>query len=287
MSLNTFKRKSVIQYGSKRSAKPPGGYWLPQGPFGPRSIVVQEVTRTLGTVGFSLNGPHRNVGYIGKESKFSKNGTPYRGDHALGSGGTNNRYVRSDPVFNVNEVIVLGSQWEYIKQSVLSNKGMLSKKYRWAYNGKYPNYWVQPVYTGNQTDTKSQGLYLHNLTTSSTRVTDINAYAKFLGYVKRGGPTLCQKTTTRFTYDDMAHNGPYTKELRQPETSSQHTLRIQRRCTDPLVYQRPFPYATNAVPCLSSIETFNSPPSWYTSENTSQQNDRENKCGLSGSVTTT
>ena len=34
MSLVAFKKKSVIQYGSNRSGKPPGGYWLPQGPFG-------------------------------------------------------------------------------------------------------------------------------------------------------------------------------------------------------------------------------------------------------------
>ena len=29
-----FKNKSVIKHGSKRSGVPPGGYWLPQGPFG-------------------------------------------------------------------------------------------------------------------------------------------------------------------------------------------------------------------------------------------------------------
>ena len=33
MSLTAFKRKSVINHGSKRSGKGPGGIWLPQGPF--------------------------------------------------------------------------------------------------------------------------------------------------------------------------------------------------------------------------------------------------------------
>ena len=34
MSIVAFKKKSVINYGANRSGKPPGGYWLPQGPFG-------------------------------------------------------------------------------------------------------------------------------------------------------------------------------------------------------------------------------------------------------------
>ena len=36
MSLATFKKKSINKYASatKISGKPPGGYFLPQGPFG-------------------------------------------------------------------------------------------------------------------------------------------------------------------------------------------------------------------------------------------------------------
>jgi hypothetical protein len=246
MSLNTFKRKSVINYGSKRSGKPPGGYWLPQGPFGASTVGLQLAIDNYGPVGFSLNGPHRNIGYIGKESKFSKNGTPFRGLHPYGWGGHLGRYARPEPVFNVNEVIVLGDQYKYVKQSVLSTKGMLQKKYRWAYNGQYPNYWVQPVQDGTmQSDNKSQGLYLHNLSTANDCITDVNDSAKYIGYIKRGGPTLCQTSTARFKYNDMARNGLYTKTIKQPITASQQTLRIQRKCANPLPSQKPFPYAVN------------------------------------------
>ena len=55
MSIVAFKKKSVIQYGSKRSGKPPGGYWLPQGPFGHSTTGLQLSINTLGPVGFSLN----------------------------------------------------------------------------------------------------------------------------------------------------------------------------------------------------------------------------------------
>ena len=246
MSIVAFKKKSVIQYGSKRSGKPPGGYWLPQGPFGANTIGLKQAIEYPGSVGFSLNGPHRNIGYVGKESKFSKNGTPFRGVHPYGSGGHLGTYARPEPVYNVNEVIVLGDQYQYVKPTVLTTRGMLAKKYRWAYNGQYPNYWVQPVNDGTmQSDTKSQGMYLHDLTTANICVTDINNTAKYVGYIKRCGSTLCETSTARFKYNDMARNGPYTKELKQPETSSQHTLRIQRRCANPLPYQKPFPYAVN------------------------------------------
>ena len=87
MSLTAFKRKSVIKYGSKRSGIAPGGYWLPQGPFGHSLVSLQSAINHPGPVGFSLNGPHRNVGYIGKSSAMSKNGTPFRGTQPLGCGG--------------------------------------------------------------------------------------------------------------------------------------------------------------------------------------------------------
>jgi hypothetical protein len=282
MSLTAFKKKSVIQYGSRRSGKPPGGVWLPQGPFGSYSIPLEEAIKHPGPVGFSLNGGHRNVGYVGKESKFSKNGTPFRGLHPMGWGGHYGHYARTEPVYNVNEVIVLGDQAEFVKPSVLSTYGMLQKKYRWAYNGQYPNYWVQPVY-GNttQSDTASQGMYLHDKTVANICVTDINNYAKYVGYIKNGGPTLCSTTTARFRYNDMARNAPYTKELRIAETSSQHTLRIQRRCANPLPYQKPFPYkvqtgtgvlrggiSVNRVASACGTQpTYNVPPQWYLAAN--------------------
>jgi hypothetical protein len=250
MSLVAFKNKSVIQYGSKRSGKPPGGYWLPQGPFGPSTISLQNAINYPGPEGFSINGGHRNVGYVGKWSGMSKNGTPFRGIHAIGNGGQGGNYYNSEPVFNINEVIVLGEQYKYIKPSVLSTYGMLAKKYKWIHYGKYPNYWVKPIYAGTtQSDTASQGLYIQNLSASNICVTNTNDTAKYTNYIKRGGPTLCQTSTARFKYNDMARNGPYTKVLYQPQTSSQHTLAIQKRCTNPLPYQKPIPGPQNGATC--------------------------------------
>ena len=242
MSIVTLKRKSVIQYGSKRSGKPPGGYWLPQGPFGLNTYSLVQGKENYGAVGFSLNGSHRNVGYVGKESKFSKNGTPYRGVHPMGNGGTFGRYPKSEPVFNVNRVIVEGDQYMYVKPTVLTTKGMLEKRFRWAYNGKYPNYWVQPVYTGNQTDTKSQGLYIQDKSAANDCVVDVNDEAKYVGYI-RCDRAACKNSEFKMKYNDIARNSLYTKTIHQPITSSQQTLRIQKRCVNPLGPQKPFPFA--------------------------------------------
>ena len=285
MSIVAFKKKSVINYGSRRSAKPPGGYWLPQGPFGHSTTSLQQAIQYPGPVGFSLNGTHRNIGYIGKTMHMSKNGTPFRGTQPYGSGGIGGRYPRPEPVYNVNEVLVLGDQWLFVKPTVLTTYGMLQKKYRWIKTGQYPNVWVQPVQDGTtQSDTKSQSMYIHDLTVANICVTNVNNRDKYINYYKRCGPTLCNSSTARFKYNDMARNGPYTKELSQPITSSQQTLRIQRKCANPTGKQKPFPYAVQTGTgiltggtsvrsvgnaCGTSNNNTTIPPAWYTNSSPS------------------
>ena len=269
MSLAAFKKTSVIRYGTNRSGRGPGGYWLPQGPFGGASgslAILQAAETNFGPVGFSLEGAHRNVGYVGKDCKMSRNGTPFRGVHGIGAGGTFGRYPYTEPVFNVNRALVLGQQWQYIKPSVLSTKGMLEKKYRWINTGQYPNYWVQPNYAHtNQSQTKSQGMYVHTKTTENMCVTDINAAAKYVNNYKCTQPNLYGNSTAGFKYNDLARNGPYGKMLHQAEPSSVRTLRIQRRCANPLGPQKPFPWATNGATCNpgGGDPVYVAPPEWY------------------------
>ena len=260
MSIVAFKKKSVIQYGSGRSGKPPGGYWLPQGPFGKNMFSLQD---TNGPNGFSLQGGRRSPGYIGQTMEMSQNGTPFRGKFPLG-GSITDAFPPSQPVFNVNEVNVLATQYQYIKPSVLSTRGMLQKKYKWIYNGQYPNFWVQPNYAGTtQSDSKSQGMYVHNVTTSNLCVTDVNAEDKYVDFIVEGGPTLCHTSTAKFKYNNMAQNGKYTKFLKQPLSSEQQTAKIQRKCTNPLGAQKPFPFSTNGNTCNRGPQ-YLAPPEWYT-----------------------
>jgi len=303
MSLTAFKRKSVINYGSKRSGTAPGGYWLPQGPFGHATKTLKEAIDNYGPVGFSINGPRRNIGGVGRDMKMSKSGTPYRGTEPIGFGGTYGTYPSAQlvgnqatgssgavpnygskvgpvqPVLNSSIVNTEGTQYLYIKPSVLSTDGMLDKKYRWAWYGQYPNYWVQPDYTGNQTDTKSQWLYIQNKAAANTCSLKVNNVGTYEGHIIPCGPTLCTpgRSTAGFKYNDMAHNGPYTKTLYEPVSYAQYNLYLTRGCNNPIGAQKPFPYAvqtgSSQAASGTSITSFASgcntskvyltPPEWY------------------------
>ena len=313
MSLTAFKRKSVINYGSKRSGIGPGGVWLPQGPFGHSTKGLQIAIHNPGPVGFSINGGHRNIGGVGRDMKMSKSGTPYRGMQPIGFGGTNGRYPSAtiagpysgavpatgnkspvvEPLLNSRVVDTMGTQYLYIKPSVLSTHGMLDKKYRWAYYGQYPNNWVQPNYTGNQTDSASQWLYIQNKAAANTCNLKVNNVGQYEDYYVKTGPTLCTpgRSTARFKYNDMARNGGYTKTLYQPVSYAQYNLYLTRGCNNPVGPQKPFPYAvqggTSQSAAGTSITSFASgcgtsnvelaPPAWYTEVQPGETPDLANK----------
>jgi hypothetical protein len=310
MSLTAFKRKSVINYGSKRSGVAPGGYWLPQGPFGHSTQSLKNAIHHYGPAGFSINGGRRNIGGVGRDMKMSKSGTPYRGTQPVGFGGTFGKYPSAtlvgstadniqstgsipnahskqaavDPVLNSRVVDTMGTQYLYIKPSVLSTYGMLDKKYRWAWYGKYPNYWVQPNYTGNQTDSASQGLYIQNLAAANTCTLNVNNAGTYEGHIIGCGPTLCTpgRSTAGFKYNDMARNAPYTKTLCQPVSYGQYNLYLTRGCNNPIGPQKPFPFAVQGGTSQSAAgtsirsfasgcgtsNTYTTPPEWYTQEST-------------------
>ena len=305
MSLTAFKRKSVIQYGSDRSGKPPGGVWLPQGPFGRELTSLKIAIDNYGNSGFSLNGGHRNVGGVGRDMKMSKSGTPYRGLNPIGWGGLNGTYASAElvgpyggaisnssktavvqPLMNARIADTLGSQYLYVKPSVLSTKGMLEKKYRWIHNGQYPNYWVQPNYTGNQTDSASQWLYVQNKAAANVCNLKVNNVGAYADNFKSAGPTLCTggRSTAMFKYNDMARNAPYTKNLYQPVSYSQYNLYLTRGCNNPIGKQKPFPFATTTGRSQSASGTsitsfangcnasnyYLTPPAWYTKVEPSQ-----------------
>lgn len=279
MSIVAFKKKSVIRHGTNRSAKPPGGHWLPQGPFGlpstTNSVMLAQSIENVGPVGFSLEGGRRSIS-VGQDMKMSRMGTKYRGVHPIGYGGRGGSYYQTESVLNEPPVKadIRGNQYKYIKPSVLSTRGMLQQRYKWAYNGQYPNYWVQPNYgSSNLSENTSQGLYIHDKSAANDTVVDVNGEAKYEGHIVNRGPTGCKVLALNYNSDGtqlsncvrinrsassgttmgmLQSNAPYTKTLHIPQTSSQHTLRIQRRCADPTPSQKPFPYATNGDSCNNS-----------------------------------
>ena len=299
MSLATFKKKSINSASSatKRSGKPTNEYWIYQGPYGrkgnlPSAIFNASLVGPNGNVGgnyyngsnagFSITGSNRNVGGIGTSMRFSKSATPYRGKYPKGWGGSKGRYPDgpNEVVLNIMPVQTgVAIQNAIVKPPVLSTKGMLARRFRWINSGQYPNNWVQPVYTGNQTDSASQGLYIQNKSAANYCHYDVNNRENYVTYYKNSGPSGCQTTPARgYTMNIQQSNAPYTKTLYQPKDSSDYTLRVQRKCQNPVGFQKPFPYAVqtgtgvlrggtnvnNVANACNTSNTVISPPDWYT-----------------------
>lgn len=289
MSLATFKKKSINKYSSatKKSGKPPGGYWLPQGPFGNnvlKDTMLVSGIQNYGAVGFSINGSHRSIS-VGKDMKMSQQGTRFRGQYPYGSGGYGGQYYQAIPVMNAGQgkIQVKGNQWEFVKPSTVSTKTMIRQKYKGILTGKYPNSWVQPMYTGNQTDTASQGLYIQNKAASNFCWYDVNDVANYVDYFKCECQHGIVKNPRGYKMVIQQSIAPYTKTLHRPKDSSDYTLRIQRQCQNPKAWQKPFPYAVTtgtsqsaagtsinsfSNSCNTSSPVYLTPPEWYITEPT-------------------
>jgi len=262
MSIVAFKKKSEVRYGSGRSGKPPGGKFITQGPFGYNAGKAGQMNVSIvnyGSNGFSLVGAHRNIGYVGQNMAMSKSGTPFRGIYPVGNGGCCGQYATPLPTFNSNKVNTQGDQYQYVKPSVLSERGMLRKKYRYLYNGQYPNYFVKDVYTGDMTDNASQGVYISNVSAANSINTDINESNKFIDFTKRCGATGCSTTAARYKYATMAANAPYTKTTKNPMDSSTYILYAKRQSVtygcDPSRKPYPVPDNGNGSACAVAISS--------------------------------
>lgn len=286
MSIQAFKKKAVIRFGANVSAKPPGGLWLNQGPFGGRA--KRDSVGAAGRVGFSINGGRRNVGYVGQSMAMSRNGTPFRGAHPYGIGSRYAPYNGAggscgarhpsnndeQPVFNANRAIVLGDQYEYIKPTVLTTKGMLEKKYMGILHGQYPNTWVQPVYpNGSLSDNSSQLVYIQRKAAANICVNDTNKPGVYVGYRVACGTNGCSTSSAKYVYKIQESNAGYTKTLGIPQDASQYTLQVQRKCANPTGVLKPFPFAVNGgtsssksdyAPIPVNIVNYDAPPAWYT-----------------------
>jgi hypothetical protein len=252
MSLATFKKKSL---NSKSSAtKISGnahhpGYWMTRGPFGRptsiSSIMLADNLGQMGTSGFSLQGGVR-CSSVGRDMKMSSNGTRFRGIHPCGNGGFSGQYTQTEPLMNVTFVgaEINGNQSKFIKPSTLGTRGALRQRFKWVYSGQYPNFWVQPNYTGSQVDTSSEGMYIQKKSTANMHQEDVNNEEKYRDYYKRRGPMNCRMTPARgYKMVSMQKNAPYTKTLYRPMDSSTYTLYSQQQCQNPSQIQKPFPYA--------------------------------------------
>ena len=274
MSLVAFKRKSVIRHGTNRSGKPTDKNWIYQGPYGrPGSLasdIFQRSAHAGANAGFSLEGVYRNKGRVGSNNLFSRSATPFRGVYPKGNGGTGGQYPTRVSL-NIMPVITrVADQTQYVKPPVLSTRGMLARRFRWIANGSYPNNVVQPNYTGNLTDSASQGVYIQQKSAANDCQVDVNNTEKYEGHIiSCQASQQCDMSSAVLPFNNemvvtkgykmwnirkqprqpirrsVSAYAPYTKTLHEPQTSSQQTLRIQRKCANPTAAQKAYPHAVS------------------------------------------
>jgi len=138
MSIATLKKKIKAQYNNPHIGDK-------YGPFSKHSATRANAFNgndlNKPYAGFSLNGTHRNQGYVGQTSlSRSLPTTHMRGDVARGSGGccgkynTNNGTIIQSAVTSTNDPNV-------VKSSVLNTTGMYHTVYRWMWRGRPHTTW--------------------------------------------------------------------------------------------------------------------------------------------------
>ena len=232
MSIQTMKKKITNNYmGVSISGRAPGGIWVTQGPFRNNATSVINANNN----GFSINGGHRNIGRVGQTWLFSKNFTPYRGAYARGNGGCCGTYYQREQVFPIREVDTRGNEYLYIKPSSLSTKGMLEKKYTNIWNGQYPCAIVSPEGNNNLLN-DTIGVYIHDQTSANMCVTGTNP----------ASPITNKLIDTYESFGNCKSKcNTSVKTLYAPYAASQYTTIVQKKCANPLLWQKPIPGPKN------------------------------------------
>jgi len=140
MSIATLKRKSKVLYNNLSVGSINGG--------------------------FSLNGTHRNQGYVGQTSLSRHlSNTPMRGNTPRGAGGCCGTY-------KVGTIVQSGVNYlndpNVVKSSVLDNRGSIRTHYRWIWRPQ-PFSSTKPDTTNNN---NTQQSYIESLSANVASVVD-------------------------------------------------------------------------------------------------------------------
>jgi hypothetical protein len=202
MSIVTLKKKTFAQYNNM-------------------SVNSQN--------GFSLNGTHRNQGYVGQNViSRSLPRTLMKGNTIKGHGGCCGFY----PMHSIIESSVNSQENpNIVKSSVLNNSGMIASKYRWVRRGR-PYTSVKP---DNSLNSNTQQDYIDRLKKNasvckSNNATTAKTYScENIGIHKtpHTDSRVCSNHT-KSLYADLSGN---TLHKYVAMSNSEYMLRLNSKCT--------------------------------------------------------
>jgi len=180
---------------------------------------------SVGQAGFSINGTHRNQGYVGQTSlSRSLPRTLMRGNTVRGHGGccgtfTVGPIVQSGVTSTENSAVV--------KQSSLNTSGMLSTKYRWIRRPE-PYATVKPDYNNNRNAQSDYITRLAKKTLSEIEKAEdpLDTTCKNLFVAVRGN---CGNYDVNYKRPVCSLTKPESDYL--PVSSGEYIIKINESCT--------------------------------------------------------
>jgi hypothetical protein len=166
---------------------------------------------SVGASQFSINGTHRNQGYIGQTSlSRSLPRTLAKGNTPKGHGGCCGKYVVKPPILSA---VTSTEDNSVVKSSVLSYTGMAATKYRWIRRSE-PVITVKPDNNQNANTQQQYIEYLKRLT-----IQEINSCDN----TKVFHPCSSNKSTCNFTKPETDY---------VPMSQGQYLLELNNKCTN-------------------------------------------------------
>jgi len=205
--------------------------------------------------GFSINGIHRNQGYIGQTSlSRSLPRTPMKGDTPKGHGGCCGTYLQKSIIQSgvtspenggSNTIDAVGEEYRTrVKSSSMNTNGMILSKYRWARRGQ-PFTTVKPdsnhgsdqsleIYTKNKAKNTLNNVTVCNTNISTVPVTKVYSPEDLYFFTKHTrhnfNRTLLCKTT---------------KPVRTSVSYSEYLSHLDSECIE---YNKTFPNNNKGSP---------------------------------------
>ena len=183
---------------------------------------------SVGLKQFSLNGTHRNQGYVGQTSlSRSLSRTLAKGNTLRGYGGTNGHFIQYPSVISA---VTSTEDPTVIKPSVLTNNGMIATQYRWIKRPQ-PFTSVKPDETHNANTQQDYIQYLTNKTInnynncSDNTKTCTNVFRQDLPLNVRN-QSMYNFTKPKNTYGQ--NSSQYTMNV--PMSQSDYLLSLNKKC---------------------------------------------------------
>jgi hypothetical protein len=198
MSIATMKKKTQAQYSS----------------------------HSVGPQGFSINGTHRNQGYVG-QTMLSRSlpRTLMKGNTLRGHGGCCGKY-NIGPV--IQSAVTSTEDPNIVKSAVINTPGLIATKYRWIRRPQ-PYMTVKPDYNQN---INSQTAHITNLTQKT--INNINSCNNTDGTKPVSPNKTCCQYVGSSNYNVSTNNKNITKPISNyvPISQGEYILKLDNKCTN-------------------------------------------------------